>query len=83
MKNPLTSSNLSALPVTEWEDGVPRVLDTDLGAWLGYKDPRKIRDLISPTRGKDHLSALKRFGTVAQAAASYESGNGTLRETTA
>ncbi len=26
---------IESLPVAEWEDGIPRVRDTNLGAWLG------------------------------------------------
>lgn len=38
-------------------NGVPRVLDTRLAEALGFKRPRKIREIIAP-----HIRALEKFG---------------------
>lgn len=62
MKTELVVMNetfLTSLPVAEWEDGVARVRDTDLGEWLGYKEPRAVRKLV-----QRHLETLGEFGEV-------------------
>lgn len=41
-------------------DGEPRVLDTDIGANLGFERPRKIRDLILR-----NINEFERFGSLA------------------
>jgi len=81
MKTQLTTT-LSTLPVTEWEDGIPRVLDTDLGAWLGYKNPNHIRELLKGKKGTDHLAVMEEFGLVTQVAVPYTCGKGRVGETT-
>jgi hypothetical protein len=53
-------------------DGTPRVLDTDLGEWLGYKNPREsVRRLV-----RKHMKALEGHGTVCQQSTPYISGGG-------
>jgi len=48
MITPSVSVAPPALPIprTDFEDGEPRVRDTDLGTFLGYSNPRKIREII-------------------------------------
>lgn len=62
MQNELTVYNIANLPAVEWEDGTPRVLDTDLGAWLGYANPKNgFRQLI-----RRHEESLQEFGQLTQ-----------------
>lgn len=65
------------LPVTEWEDGTPRVKDVELGAWLGYKTERNVRTLL-----KKHLETLQEFGEVALQVAAQVRANGATHEVT-
>lgn len=48
----MTFSNIITLAAIHCEDDEPRIADLDLAAWLGFKEPRHIRELIARNRAE-------------------------------